>query len=143
MCIKCDELMVGDWVIDKRNILRHIIAVGKNYALSIFEDKEARICFNDENVELLPIPLTKEILEKNGWEAHTHFLPTLYEESYLVKNNGNIHIEWKEGFLRVWFDFNPNDCVYADMFMPCKYVHKLQQALRLIELKDEANNFKI
>lgn len=57
--------------------------------------------------------------------------------------NGN-HLELKHGTLAIWNDHEPdNDGVYSDILIPIKYVHQLQQALRLVGLKELADNFKV
>ena len=46
--------------------------------------------------------------------------------------------------LSIWLAYgDANDGVFSDVIVPCKYVHQLQQVLRLVGLTDMANNLKI
>ena len=50
-----------------------------------------------------------------------------------------------KGAISEGHEFNEpdNDGVYSDIVIPIKYVHQLQQALRLAGMTEMANNFKI
>ena len=45
-----------------------------------------------------------------------------------------MRLDWEEG---------KDDGAYANISMPIKYAHQLQQALRLVGLNELADNFKI
>ena len=88
---------------------------------------------NIEKVE--PIPITPEILEKNGFSANKH----VYHYPYYEYEN-------KEDKLKIGFAFPQGDktsykdyWVYIDSeyvfveHLPCMYVHQLQNALSGIE----------
>ena len=93
------------------------------------------------------IPLTPEILEKNGWEYKK------YKTDYMVKydlcvGGKNCWMHWAIGehnldILRQdeKLDFY-NLCVQR-VVIPCDYVHELQHALHLGGLDELADNFKI
>jgi len=131
--MKIDELMIGDWV-RIGNIIAQITGLKKvsneQQFFSVYyyhtEDKTEEGCFIDE---IEPIPLTKDILEKNGFEVHRQFAtfteywldiprkwvrvaPNSYIEIYNGENK-NVHIDGKS------------------------YVHELQHALRLCEIDKE------
>ena len=62
----------------------------------------------------------------------------------LEKNEDGIHFIWKRGTLSIWLDdekYNERRC--QNVIIPVKYVHQVQQVLRVIGLDDLANNFKI
>ena len=64
--------------------------------------------------------------------------------NYYVKDEGENHLMWERGILTIWSDYKKyNDGVYADIVITCKYVHQLQQVLRLAGMTELANNFKI
>ena len=86
-----------------------------------------------------PIPLTPEILEKNGFLANMHVYPYPYYE-----------YEVKEIKVKVGFAFPQGDktsykepWVYIDServfieHLPCVFVHQLQHALRLCGIEKE------
>lgn len=90
---------------------------------------------------LEPIPLTPEILEKNGFEndfyeeesvADYH---TIRLEGYSLKNNidgiDEYLITWCNGSLNVTTDFH--GCVQKEI----AYVHDLQHALKLCDIEKE------
>ena len=63
---------------------------------------------------------------------------------YFVKDEGDIHLEFKCNTLTIWFNYDKgNDGAFADISIPIKYVHQLQQVLRIAGLTDMANNFKV
>ena len=85
--------------------------------------------------KLLPIPITKEILEKNGFKGEMYaFLdisPNLYLEYY-----------YHEHRLREWWtgidEWNNHAEVKEIVFKcQCHYIHELQHALRLCGIEKE------
>ena len=133
--IKISELSIGDWVmnlyankpsrvIGLRPMFQdtyEIIAVSDDTQYMLIEDKELH------NYE--PIPLTPEILEKNGF-----------------RKNGNYN-EWNLGewddipFIGISLDRQSMRIknFSTDIFISCKvvYVHQLQRALRLAQVMRE------
>ena len=78
--------------------------------------------------ELNPIPLTPEILEKNGWKLHP--AQAYNKEAGMFLDKGCDGNSW-------WWQFgNIPIC-------PINYVHELQHCLRLCGLNDLADNFKV
>ena len=64
--------------------------------------------------------------------------------TYCSKKEAGNYLEWMRGTLSIWFDYDKDsDGVYADILVPCKYVHQLQQVLRLAGMTELANNFKV
>lgn len=135
--MRANELMVGDWVkfpggtIDKIVDLPYI--EGKGICAS-FAASATLFPFSVDKIE--PIPLTPEILEKNGFEndfyeeesvADYH---TIRLEGYSLKHNiGEIDgylVTWCKGGINVTTDFH--GCVQKDI----SYVHELQHCLKLV-----------
>lgn len=79
----------------------------------------------EEFDDIEPIPLTAEILKKNGFKNER-----FRNEYYIYGTN----------FYVVAFD---NTYSFQSSDMDLKYVHELQHALRLCGLNELANNFKI
>ena len=141
--MKCNELMVGDWVTDKYGYQLQSVFVGNGYVS--FEDDEGNLCqIDDKYNEPQPIEITIELLRNNGWwvkgDTYTSNNKTYLMET-IVDNN---RLDWKFGTLTIWLDYkNDNSVTYADIIFPCKYVHQLQQILRLAGMVELANNFKM
>lgn len=141
--MKCRELMVGDWV-SQNEMSIQITFVGNGYAS--FEDDEGNLCqLDDKYNQPEPIPLTPEILEKNGFHLE------------LSSDKENVYSHFDEGdctpiiFLSAgqekWTlhvkNYILKKCLDFTIFHDTLYVHELQHALRLCELNEFANNFKI
>lgn len=84
---------------------------------------------DEENAdELTPIPLTAEILEKNGWTRNGIFSD--------IKIDENTFFSWADRTGAILYQ---NGYYMCD----CEYVHTLQHALRLCGLTDLADNLKV
>ena len=141
--IKCCDLLVGDWVAKRNGSPMQIVAVDEDNAYAC-EDNEERpwIFGDDEGYEPQPIEITEDILKENKWEVQGYTL--LQSEHYYVKDESGNHLLWSNGTLSIWLAYGEsNDGVFSDVTLPCKYVHQLQQALRIAGLTDMANNFKV
>ena len=141
--MKCKELQIGDWIQDKNGNPMQIIGVGDDYAYPTFEDNEGDPWeFNDKDDQPCAIEITDDILKQNKWEVQGYAL--LPSEHYFVKDDGGNHLLWSHGTLSIWLACGEaNDGVFSDVVLPCKYVHQLQQALRLAGLSEIADNFKV
>ena len=145
--IRCKDLMVGDYIANRNGSPMQIVAVVEDYAYAYEGNEERPWIFGDnEGYEPQPIILTPEILEKNGWQS---FVPTAYtccQNHLSIKNEGDIHIEWdwEDRTLSVWVDYSKDEeGTNPNLIAPVRYVHELQDALRLVGLNEMANNFKI
>lgn len=143
--IKCKDLMYGDWCRDGHGFPMQITNVGDDYAYATFEGLEGDPWeFDDEDCKPCAIEITKELLEANGWKEYSYTLLTNIKEYVYVKDEGDTHLEFKGDTLAIWLTYEKDsDGVYADILVPCKYVHQFQQVLRLAGLNEMANNFKV
>ena len=146
--IKCKDLMCGDWCRDGHGFPMQITNVGEDYAYATFDGLEGDHWeFDDEDCKPSPIEITPELLDSNGWMRESYMLPpyaSFVRTNYFVKDEGNTHLELKSNTLTIWFDYKENsDGVYSDILIPVKYVHQLQQVLRLAGMTELANNFKV
>ena len=135
--------MIGDWIADKYGYHLQSVFVGNGYVS--FEDDEGNLCqIDDKNNEPQPIEITIELLRNNGWWVKDSTY-TSNDKTYLMETIvGNNRLDWKFGTLTIWLDYkNGNSVTYADIIFPCKYVHQLQQILRLAGMVEPANNFKM
>lgn len=108
--MKANELMIGDWVLDTRT--------GTPLRVNPFMAEL-------EVPEWQPIPLTPEILEKNGL-ANDPYGCHFEEDEYMALE---ISVE-EEG---IYWTINYNE--YG--ILKLKYVHELQHALRLCKVDKE------
>ena len=132
--MKCKELMVGDFCRSGQGFPMQITNVGDDYAYATFEGNEGEPWeFDDKNEEPQPIPLTPEILEKNGFikvNSQRYDYGNPDTDCYVKVNpkKNMIHVNGR----------NANSNLYSHSF-----VHELQQALRLCGLNEIADNFKV
>lgn len=122
--MKATELMIGDWVgrvFDDKRIIEDYRQVDWIRTGEI--GMRYRKVWSIGCIE--PIPLTPEILEKNGWWYNVEDM-WLHEEVgfFIEKFNGRFQC----------YDINQ---------IKLDSVHQLQQALRLCGLNELADNFKI
>ena len=144
--MKCRELQYGDWCCNEHGFPMQITNVGDDYAYATFEGNEGDPWeFDDKDDQPHPIEITRELLKANGWEEHSYYSSFHKLSNYLfMKDKNGNHLDLIHGTLAIWNDHEPdNDGVYSDILIPIKYVHQLQQALRLAGMTDMANNFKI
>ena len=136
------ELMIGDWI----RYSPKSISLNNNYgglyrAEGVSQDtislgtKNYRFVVSDKEID--SIPLTPEILEKNGFVLHG--------KTYILKWRGaEIHWRKTDGYASITA---PNNlklegwCSTSNGYF-C-YVHILQHALRLCGLDELAENFRV
>ena len=141
--MKCRDFMVFDWVANEHGTPMQIIDVGEEVYAACKEHKGYAWAFSDvEGFEPQPIGITAELLKANGWKVVVEkFCDVICYECCVKDENGN-HLEWRRGILSIWLDYEKNnDGVYSDIVIPVKYVHQLQQVLRIAGMTDMANNF--
>lgn len=128
--MKAEELMIGDWYMNSANEPCKVV---KNFGDVVWGEGND---IADSTDNPLSIPLTEEILEKNGFKIAN---PTTREWWTSVGSN------------LVFFTYH-----LLDDEQPCRlavpnrgeikhirYVHELQHALRLCGLRELADNFKV
>lgn len=138
--MKAEDLMIGDWVDvyhelpDESGFYKPLQVTGLHQNNGIcFGDSIIESPWNDPEEfeeEIKPIPLTEEILEKNGF--------TSVEDQYshkkyflLGKNEYNSDIYW-DG-LTILIIEKDYDAYICD----AEYVHELQHALKLCRIEKE------
>lgn len=128
--MKATELQIGDWVgrvFDDKRIIEDYRQVDwiRTGEIGMRYQKVWSIgCIE-------PIPLTPEILEKNGFWVMEK-----------VNNGAEEYIAYATAGLM--FHYNrDNDYYFPNTPISWKYVHELQHALRLCGLDELADNFKI
>lgn len=131
--MKANELMIGDWVYykGKEQMPCRVISIGGN---SIKFDNGTPQDWMSDAKNFTPIPLTAEILEKNG------FSHIMYSDAYYSIMIDDTYVELRKyKNMAVWFNWKENnDGVYADYILPMpEFVHELQHALRLCNIDKE------
>ena len=130
--MKVNELMIGDWVVYNGDVdyINPIKIEGMDFAtgMCITTDRDD-VGFDG----VWPIPLTAEILEKNGF---IEFMPHNWQ---IVINNIMIELREPEHNMAIWLDWDEHDTgTYASyMFPRPNCVHELQHALRLCNIDKE------
>ena len=154
--MKCKELQVGDKVALINGIIATIIEVGENYAYAVLNGYETMDPweFNDQDNHPEGIPITPEILEKNGFDPET-FLTAEWERKVYFKEFPGCVVEPADsgkyifGTTKYWSktysDGSPIDwgTMYESRIYNLQYIHELQHALRLCGLNELADNFKV
>lgn len=130
--MKCNELMVGDWVADALGIPMQVISVGYTYAYAERNDENDYdwVEFEDKECKPCPILLTDEFFRRNDFDKkilHWSEGGIIYEKD--GSNGYNIAIRMFDA------PFGPSANVH--------YVHELQQLLRLGGYTELANNVKL
>lgn len=129
--MKIAELMIGDWVKIKGHIdcnkVREI-ARDENMQWYISFASSATL-FRAYKFE--PIPLTPEILEKNGFWVMEN-----------VDNGAEEYIVYATAGLILHYN-RDNDYYFPNTPISWKYVHELQHALHFCGLHELADNFKV
>lgn len=126
--IKCNTLMVGDWISVAGGFPMQVTTVGDDWCYADFDGNEGDLWeFNDDNECPHGIALTESILEYNGF----HLRQTCAKHAYG---------KWQLENSAFSLDVKRNGLVCG--CAPINSVHELQQALRLYGYKDIANNLK-
>lgn len=135
--MRIEELIIGDWVNQKMNdgayqvqwIEREIVGLIKHTGT----EEDGSIHLTAVPLECIsPIPLTAEILVKNGFECidvdDLHCSHYRYENMELLKWDGWVF--WKFAI--------HNNGIFANI-LECRvsYIHQLQHALRLAGVEKE------
>ena len=118
--MKANELMIGDWVYTEHDPTPRQIDWIRTGEVGLFWNEVVTPPY------LVPIPLTSEILEKNGWRSMMNGTGEFYLKKPLV--DAAIVTKNIIGFQMNHGPFNG---------LSIHYVHELQHALRLCGIKHE------
>lgn len=128
--MKCREFQFGDWCCNEYGLPMQMVDLGKDYAYATYEGDEGYPWLFSDNKgdEPEPIPLTPEILKKNGWKD---------AEFWCEYQDGNNTIQYCPPDMR-----GKINGIEIEHFK-CEYVHQYQHLLRLCGLDELADNFKM
>jgi hypothetical protein len=135
--IKTKKLMLGNWVLAgaKTQFPMYVTGIFDDVAYLDFEGNEGDV-WEEKEEDMLPVPLTEEILLKNGFVLESDG----YRKEYLYKDQKNnfINIEFEDG-----------KCAYICISVKrrevteqncLKYLHEFQNMITLAGIEME---FKI
>lgn len=126
-----EELMINDWVQSSSGKYCKYKFPTSDYGhldgMLLMEDSKGDRYFTGFE-DISPIPLTKEILEKNGFVYHKG------EKSVFGVTTAPYYVY--EEFPRIYCDGNPFS-VWFEEEVSIEYVHQLQHVLRLCEINKE------
>lgn len=147
--MKANELQIGDWVNflidveggdtenDPQNEVYQPMQVNTIASWEVGGEVESREGVTNDPEQLLPIPLTTEILEKNGFTKSTP-PPGIHARCYELDNKKdryNLTIADYNKYKRLLLDVDSED---SECFnIKCDYVHQLQHALSLCGIDKE------
>ena len=142
----CKDLMIGDWVRFKENYpqkeLQGKIAKVKGVRGRIDVRTQDGEYYESEHPDWLePIPLTEEILVKNGFEYAYNEVSKMQNKQLLIANIDGHYIEIRldKKNIAIWYDYYENESdFYCDVFLPLPYyVQGFQHLLRLCGIEKE------
>lgn len=144
--MKITELMIGDFVRIRGSIYNTKVTEILNYGINpdwCGPEVNDVIYFED----LEPIPLTDEILEKNGFKEPPHQQPTGYYLQKIEKGlecwDMVIHLH-PDSLYQVTIEHSEDDVVGGLIYaQKIHHVHQLQHVLRICGLSELADNFKL
>lgn len=127
--MKPEELMIGDYVMFNKDVYKIEEISKKGWAHIIYNDgSECRVALSSDYIldDITPIPLTPEILEKNGFELQR-------DKSEL----GILDTYWLGSKLGAFRIHRLNNGDYQFGLAKIMNVHELQHALRLCGIDKE------
>jgi len=149
--MKAEDLMIGDWINLNFDVDYKTGNPIYGYAQVTGINKDGTIdvnCTYDKSESMQdgwdlkliePIPLTVELLEKNGCRKWTwHNYPRENVITYAIGDGFQIEITKKNGFWMVDNCSDSGDYGYeSNWIADVNYVHKLQHLIRDLEIKKE------
>ena len=121
------DLQIGDWIEDGYKVAQ---------VTSITCDGIVETTAAISNIEVIePIPLTEDILVKNGFEYAYNEASKMQNKQLLVANISGHYIEVRldKKNVAIWYDYDENESgFYSDVLLDLpRTVHQLQHLLRL------------
>lgn len=133
------DFMVGDWVKERFLDKEEYFQINEISASDNWVQLQGR-SFHTYAIDILPIPLTKEMLSSNGFNDKCY--------ATLQTEDCTIEICLDDNFLEVPMYIRKKTKTNSNMdwnycFPHPHYVHQLQHILRICGLMELANNFKL
>lgn len=119
--LSCKDLMLGDWI-KMNNGYAKVTAID-THKIYFLDKLGTGIAYCAE-----PIPLTAEILEKNGFESYSH-------ESNLIWGIKTAEGHWVLAYMDYYWSFTMDCTIYRRIKI--QYVHELQHTLKICNIDKE------
>ena len=135
--MKAKDLMIGASVNYRGQIINVTSLYDKGGSNEVGWSNKERVWVNADNVE--PIPLTPEILEKNGFVANKRVYPYPYYEYTNEEDKLKVGFTFPHGNRTSYKDpwvYIDSENVFVE-HLPCVFVHQLQHAFRLCGIEKE------
>ena len=141
--MKATELMIGDWVCLKDDT-KCEFPLKVDGVLTDDISLEGEGFLGGVDGLIRPIPITPEILEKNGFERSvvipSNFYRNIDNERLIFSPHSSCY---GLGYVH-WDESNDADIMHRlEVQQPIMYIHQMQHALRLFGLDQLADNFKL
>lgn len=134
----CKDLMVGDLVSYKDDPSYIVRGTSICEVVTIDNGIDHR---NVMDNAINPIPLTEDILMKNGFEYAYNEVSKMQNKQLLVANISGHYIEVRldKKNVAIWYDYDENESgFYSDVLLDLpRTVHQLQHLLRLCGIEKE------
>lgn len=130
--MKANELMIGDYIMFNKDIYKIEEISKKGWAHIIYNDgSECRVALSSDYIldAITPVPLTAEILVKNGFKENKYGEMILDEEL----GTSEIYLVLEESYDGEYYWWKVNNEIIAKI----KGVHELQHVLRLCGINKE------
>lgn len=140
--MKARDFMIGDWLQDEHAFPMYVTAVGTDYVYADFEGNKGDVLeyqdrdFRDGTAQ--PVELTPDMLIANGFTRENNKYNLTIQASSTLLRIENMDLCF-EGMARL---FALSVCGSIHNFR-VRYVHELQHILRLMDLSELADNFKL
>ena len=132
--MKAKDIQIGDYL--KYGI--KVESITKKKVGYYIKPNECRMHYT-RLCECEPIPLTPEVLEKNGFLANKHVYPYPYYEYEVKENKVKVGFAFPQGnktsYKEPWV-YIDSERVFIE-HLPCVFVHQLQHAMRLCWIEKE------
>lgn len=145
--MKKTDFMIDDIVLVKRmkkeDIVAKVEAIGSSFVM-IEEENDQHNPHNFENIE--PVALQGSFFEENGFSVRKYSTRNFFElHKDLPNGTGlwDVSICQDGGEPTDFYATIENYENDTDVSICCKYIHQLQHALRLCELDEIADKFKV
>lgn len=136
--LNINSLMLGDWVKHPKGQNRITQIQDNRVVFTDYSDDINGACDIDE---IKPIPISSEILEKNGFQKFD-FPKVKGQHKWSCQTKA---MSWMSLWCRI-LDDNPSDGWMIEIFSPTSsicvkidYIHELQHAIRLCHIDKEIN----